>query len=314
VAAVAPRILAADPAPVPGRPGRGRSWTRRTVERYERARSSLDLGTEPDAVRPLGPVAYLPSACLVVRREALTGAGGFDPALRSGEDVDLVWRLVANGWRVRYEPAAAVRHRHRVDGREWLRRKVFYGTSAGPLGIRHGEAVAPMVLSGWTAVLTAALLAQRRWSLPVAVGVWAITTVAVGRRLAHSRRPLTAAAMLTGRGAVGALWQTTSMLTRHHWPLALAASVLSPRARRAVLVAALAEAVADRHRTHADLDLPSYLIAHRLDDLAYGAGLWWGVLRHPGHGALRALRPVVRLARPHPPPGRGDGAEVTGPR
>ena len=33
---------------------------------------------------------------------------GFDADLRVGEDVDLVWRLVDQGWRVRYEPSATV--------------------------------------------------------------------------------------------------------------------------------------------------------------------------------------------------------------
>ena len=34
----------------------------------------------------------------------------FDPALRVGEDVDLVWRLVAAGLAVRYDPAVEVEH------------------------------------------------------------------------------------------------------------------------------------------------------------------------------------------------------------
>ena len=43
-------------------------------------------------------VSYVPTAALLVRRAALdsvTPGGGavFDPALRYGEDVDLVWRL-----------------------------------------------------------------------------------------------------------------------------------------------------------------------------------------------------------------------------
>ena len=36
------------------------------------------------------------------------------------------------------------------------------------------------------------------------------------------------------------------------------------------------------------LDLPRYLMARRLDDLAYGAGVWLGVVRT---GRLRALLP-----------------------
>ena len=48
---------------------------------------------------------------------------------------------------------------------------------------------------------------------------------------------------------------------------------------------ALAEGLLDwyRHRTRDPGVAPGpvgHVVAHRLDDLAYGAGLWWGALRH----------------------------------
>ena len=43
-------------------------------------------------------------------------SGGFDDGLRVGEDVDLVWRLLEAGWRVRYEPSVTVRHASRRRG------------------------------------------------------------------------------------------------------------------------------------------------------------------------------------------------------
>ena len=46
-----------------------------------------------------------------------TGPALFDPSLRGGEDVDLVWRLVEAGWDVRYVPASTVAH----DGPATLR-------------------------------------------------------------------------------------------------------------------------------------------------------------------------------------------------
>nr|MDQ2708811.1 mycofactocin system glycosyltransferase [Actinomycetota bacterium] len=78
--------------------------------------------------------------------------------------------------------------------------------------------------------------------------------------------------------------QCAALLTRHWWPLTVLACLLSARARRAALVAALAEGVIDwsTHRPEPDqpgLDPLRYLLAHRLDDLGYGAGLWWGALR-----------------------------------
>lgn len=278
VALVAPRVLG--PAP-----RAGDSW----VERYEQARSSLDLGTQPAAVRVQGAVSYLPSACLLARIDAL--GAGFDEGMRVGEDVDLVWRLLEAGWRVRYEPAAEVRHQHRSRFGDWWWRKAFYGTSAAPLAARHRGAVAPMVVSPWSAVFASALLAQRRWSLPVALGAAVVATAGVTRKLGRSERPVRAAAVLTLEGVVATCWQTASALTRHYWPVAAAVAVRSPRARRALVVAAVAEGLADHWRTRPRLDPVRYVAAHRLDDLAYGAGLWWGAVRQR---SVRALLPELR--------------------
>lgn len=281
LAMVAPRVLGPERRP-------GDSW----VERYEQARSSLDLGPEPAAVRQQGVVAYLPSACLIARVDAL--GAGFDEALRCGEDVDLAWRLIAAGAGVRYEPAATVRHRHRARLGEWLGRKAFYGTSAAPLAERHGRAVAPLVISPWSAVFAGALLAQRRWSVPVALASAAVATAGTSRRLGRSKRPVRAAAVLTLEGSVAVLWQTGAALTRHYWPLAALAATRSPRARRALVVAALVDGLADRRRVGADLDPVRYVLARRLDDLAYGAGVWLGAARAR---SLLALRPDVRITR-----------------
>ncbi|MGD9959188.1 mycofactocin biosynthesis glycosyltransferase MftF [Nocardioides sp.] len=278
VAVVAPRIL----GPLESA---GDTW----LERYEQARSSLDLGAEPAAVRVGGAVSYLPSACLVARVASL--GSGFDEAMRVGEDVDLVWRLLADGWRVRYEPGAAVRHEHLARLGPWLARKSFYGTSAAPLAARHESAVAPMVLAPWSLVLMVSLLAQRRWSLPVGLAAAGVASAGVSRKLQRSEHPMRAAAVLTLEGAVATCWQTSAALTRHYWPLAVVAATLSPRARRALVAAAVVEGLADYRRTRPGLGPVPYVVAHRLDDLAYGSGLWLGAWRQR---SVRALMPGLR--------------------
>ena len=60
--------------------------------------------------------------------------------LRFGEDVDLIWRLVDAGWRVRYDPRVVVAH---DDGRRLVKR-FHYGTSAAPLSLRHPGRLAPL--------------------------------------------------------------------------------------------------------------------------------------------------------------------------
>jgi mycofactocin system glycosyltransferase len=278
VGIVAPRVTALD-----------RGGSLGVVARYEAARSSLDLGPDPALVSPRGRVSYVPSACLVGRREAF--AAGFDESMRAGEDVDLVWRTIAAGWRVRYEPTAIVAHEHRVTTGSWLVRKAFYGTSAAPLALRHRGTVAPVVLSPWTAGVAVALVAQRRWSIPVAGACTAWGTWRLSRRLSGSDHPVAAAARLAPYAVVSATWQSAAALTRHWWPVSVAAMLVSRRARRAVLLAAVVDGLVDWKRTGPDLDPVRYLLLRRADDAAYGAGLWLGALRHR---TTSPLRPLVR--------------------
>jgi N-acetylglucosaminyl-diphospho-decaprenol L-rhamnosyltransferase len=56
-------------------------------------------------------VDWVSGACFLARREALDGLSGFDESyFMYSEDVDLCWRAWRAGWRVAYEPAAAVVH------------------------------------------------------------------------------------------------------------------------------------------------------------------------------------------------------------
>jgi len=279
VGLVAPRIVG---LPVSG-------W----LGQYEAVRSSLDLGPDPALVVPRSRVAYVPSAALLARRAAV--GTGFDEALHVAEDVDLVLRLHEAGWRVRYEPGARVAHEHRTTLRAWWVRKAFYGTGAAPLALRHRGAVPPLVLSPSAATIAALLLLARPRALLAAIAVGAVASERLARRLDRVRRPRRTAAWLIGLGALGAARQAADAVTRHYWPLSVTLSIVSRRARRTVAAIAVADGVLDwlRYRRRDDSARPglaSYILARRLDDLAYGAGLWWGAARH------RTLAPLVPTA------------------
>ncbi|WP_326818539.1 mycofactocin biosynthesis glycosyltransferase MftF [Streptomyces sp. NBC_01762] len=253
------------------------------IGRYEQARSSLDLGDRPALVRPGSYVSWASTACVVARVDAL--GEGFDERMRVGEDVDLGWRAIARGWRLRYEPAAAAAHDHRTRFADWFRRKAEYGTGAQPLAERHPHAIAPAVLAPWSTAAVLALLAQRRWSAPVAAGLCGVTAVRISRRLSGTDRPLLVGAQLTGNGALAALSQTGALITRHWWPATAALCLVSRRARRAAAVAAVADVVLE-YRGAGGLDPLRYAAARRLDDLAYGTGIWWSALRGRSAAAL----------------------------
>lgn len=259
VAFVAPRVAS-------GLPGAGADAL---VARYEQGHSPLDLGPEPAWVAPGTGVSYVPAAVLVVRAEALRAIGGFDATMRVGEDVDAVWRLVAAGWRGRYEPAVVVRHRPRASWRALARQRIAYGESAAALARHHGSNVSaahvhPASFAGWGLAATGHLAAGG--------GVFAATMLAMAAKLRAV--PPSQAVRLAGAGHLAAGGALAAAVRRAWLPIAAIAAIRSPRARL-LTVAAFAPALARGGP------------ARWFDDAAYGLGVWRGVLR------ARRLSPLL---------------------
>jgi mycofactocin glycosyltransferase len=273
LALIAPRITGLTP---------GTTW----IGKYENSRSALDMGPVAAAVKPLSPLSWIPSAVLVGRVSAI--AEGFDSELRVGEDVDLVWRLNKAGWRVRYEPQATAGHEHRSSFSQWFALKVSYGTGAVPLAARHPREIAPAVMSPWSVAFMAALMAQRKWSLPVALGIAVWRTVLNGKTLASAQHPYSLGASLTVQGIVSATQQTSALMLKHWWPLTAIGCVFSQRIREAALVAAVVDVAVEYEKNPGELDVVRFGVAKRLDDIAYGTGVWLASWRAK---TLSALKP-----------------------
>jgi mycofactocin glycosyltransferase len=264
------------------------------VARYEAVRSSLDLGRREAPVVPYGTVSYVPSAAIICRRSALSDLGGFDETLGSGEDVDLCWRLVEAGVRLRYEPIALVAHDHRIRMREWLSRKAFYGKSAAPLSVRHPDKTAPLVISGWTLVVWLLMAVGSGMGYLASVAVAALTARRIAGTLNGVDSEPRDVAVVAARGLGAAALQLASAVCRHYWPVALLAALLSRRCRQIVLLAAIVDGVVDWFSRHSNAEddtrrigLLPYLALKRLDDIAYGAGMWSGMARERHLGPLK---------------------------
>ena len=254
------------------------------IARYEVSRSPLDLGAEPARVRAGTRVSYVPSAAIVCRAQSLRAVGGFDTTMRVGEDVDLVWRLDEIGWRARYEPSVTVAHQPRATMTSWMRQRYAYGTSAAPLERRHPGALAPVRVSGWSAASWLALVAG--WPI-VGTSIAGITTVALARKLRHIPDGPTQAVRLAGLGHLFAGRSLASAITRAWWPLAAIAALVSTRARRAVVAAAIAPTLFDWLRERPSIDPARYVGLRLLDDIAYGAGLTRGAFDARSIDSLR---------------------------
>ncbi|RDI45055.1 mycofactocin biosynthesis glycosyltransferase MftF [Nocardia mexicana] len=271
VAAVAPRITALGPGPC-----------------------GLDLGDRAARVVPNTPVAFVPTAALLARRGALVDIARhtavFDPGLRFGEDVDLVWRLHEAGWRVRYDPGAVVAHEEPSSVGRVLARRFRYGTSAAPLAERHPDSLPPLAVPFWSAATVVALLGGRPLPAAAAFTASLLSNGATLRRLGAPPRQAV-------RYAVASLWHTGLAIgrysTKYCGPLLLALAVTGrgPRTGRRLAIGALLLGPAVVSATDGRVHNPMREIA---DDIAYGCGVWVGCLRHR---TVVPLRPRLTLAR-----------------
>jgi len=278
VALVAPRIIPTEPV-----------GAQSMLARFEHHRSALDLGDDPARVRARTRVSYVPSAAMVARTEVLRSLGGFDDEMQVGEDVDLVWRLDEADWSVRYQPTARVAHRHRTRSLAWARRRFDYGTSAGPLALRHPGALAPVETSTWS-IATWALVASGH--LVSATGVAGATAVMLSKKLDSIDHPLPVAAQLAGLGHLSVGRSFAQALLRPFWPITLALGVLIPnrRFRFTLVAAALAPSIIDWVRQRPDLDPVSFVACRVADDVTYSTGVWVGALQA---GTLDPLTPEL---------------------
>ncbi len=277
VAAAAPRITASAPG----------TW----VGRYSIEHGCLDLGTTPARVRPGARVSYVPTAALVARRAALLSVARdgcvFDPTLRVGEDVDLIWRLHSAGWRIRYDPAVEMPHEEPVSWAALLARRFRYGTSAAPLSLRHGTAVAPMALHTWPALTVAALLGRRPY---FAAAAFAVSVLTMLRSLRRADVPTRGVYRAMANAAVQTWLGTGRYAAQFAAPVIAAAALTGPRGRRCAAASLLlAPPIATWRRSGRSLDPLRFTVGWLADQMAYGLGVWSGCVAHRTTLALRPL-------------------------
>ena len=267
VAAVAPRIVGA------GGP-----------TKCDVTRSLLDRGDRAGPVRPGSRIPFVPSAALLVRADVVTGPELFDAALRGGEDVDLVWRLDEAGWDVRYVPSSTVAHEGPQTLPAFLTRRAFYGTTAAPLARRHGQALAPVHLSGWSLAVWGLVLARRPVLALAALGA---SVAILARRLRGLvRDPVNVATHIAGGGTVRAALPALGSLARA-WSPALVLGLVFRRSRVMSVLALLIPALSDWAADRQGVDPARAVALHVADDVAYGAGIWVGCARE------RTLVPLI---------------------
>src|SRR5205814_774308 len=135
---------------------------------YEDVRSSLYMGAYTQQVSLKGPLTYLPTANLVVRRTVWQELTGFAP-MTFGEDVDFCRRLLFSGASILYIARGVVYHNYRTKLEDFLRIHVAYASTEAALLERHPAERRILLLPPEQAIFAAALIG----------GVWGILWLSV---------------------------------------------------------------------------------------------------------------------------------------
>ena len=260
VVAVAPRVT-------------GAIGGKSLLERFEESNSPLDLGDRSARVRAGTRVSFVPSACLLARTTAVRDEGGFDPELRTGEDVDLVWRLDSPLHWVLYESAVEVRHDARTSLWSWLDQRRGYGQSAAALAKRHDGALAPLATNAWSVAIVALLASKRRiLALPLS----AYTAVSLARKLSSLPNRWFESARLSFLGHAHTALGFARAVVRVWLPLAVLGALASKTVRRILIASITLPALAEWVQRRPRIDPLRYAGLKLLDDAAYALGVWEG--------------------------------------
>jgi mycofactocin system glycosyltransferase len=249
---------------------------------FERRFGPLDMGPRSGLVISGGPISYVPSACLLIRRSAF--GDGFDEMLRAGEDVDLVWRLSDQGWLVRYVCDVVVVHRARGTWRDWWNQRVRYGASSSDLAERYGTRVAPVRTDTWTLIAWLSVLASKP---AIGARIVRVARRSLRERLAsNTDDPDHVSSEVVTKGMLRAGGPLARSVVRTFGPLVVLAA-LHPRLRRkAIIVFALGTVWRWRRTKFHACDVPLAMA----DDLAYSVGVAQGAWSSK---SLQALTPHI---------------------
>jgi glycosyltransferase involved in cell wall biosynthesis len=165
----------------------------------------LELGEKEARLAASAEIAVVDTACAAYRRSVLEACGGFDESFpaTSVEDVELSFRLTAQGKRLVFTPLARVQHRHVEHLHGYLGRKLRFGFYRAQLYHRYPERlredgytprlmpvqIALSALLGSSLALSPRIPGLRPLARLVAV-VFLATTLPLARRAWHTDRPL----------------------------------------------------------------------------------------------------------------------------
>jgi cellulose synthase/poly-beta-1,6-N-acetylglucosamine synthase-like glycosyltransferase len=117
---------------------------------------------------------------LLMKREVVEEAGGWDERLPSQYDTDLGYRISEKGWKIAYEPSAVCYHFHRPTPKAFYRQQLQYGKNTLKLYFKHGrlargDEITDAAMNAQPILMLAAIVAFFLGILPLLRFFWLVS-------------------------------------------------------------------------------------------------------------------------------------------
>ncbi len=275
------------------------------LDRYEKVRSSLNMGSWSKSTHEGNPFFYVPSCNLLVRKELFLDLGGFKHNLYIGEDVDFCWRLGDQGHHVEYRPVGSIYHKHRNKIRQFCFRRFEYGTSEPFLQHTFTGRSKQLFVPGASALfwgLTLLSVTSGRMELLGLSGAGLFTdTVLRWIKIRQKHIPVTFYNLFTAtfRTYFAVLYHVFSFVSRYYLFGFVPLLIVSPLTSAVVLgihvIVGIVEYTIKKPRLH----FPIFFLFFTLDQLFYQWGVWYSCVKRLFFGPINP-RIVTRPPQKEP--------------
>ncbi|MDY7035636.1 MAG: mycofactocin biosynthesis glycosyltransferase MftF [Thermodesulfobacteriota bacterium] len=255
------------------------------LDRYEKDRSSLNLGPWSKSTREGDPFLYVPSCNFLVRRDLFLRMAGFREDLHVGEDVDFCWRLQDKGRHIEYRPVGRVYHKHRNRIIDFCARRFDYGTSEPLLQHLHKNRIKHLLLPPAGCLFWGLAILSIIFSYMPLFGLCGIIVImdslAKLVKIREKDIPVTFARLvLTAfRSYFSFFYHCCAFVSRYYLFWSILILPILPTASTIILGMHLLKGIVEYFIKKPRLNLPLFLFYFSLDQLSYQLGVWWGCLK-----------------------------------
>lgn len=257
----------------------------RGLDRYEKVKSSLKVGSWLRRSREGENFFYVPSCNLIVKRDIFLDLGGFNENLHVGEDVDFCWRMQDRGYHLEYRPAGLIYHKHRNRLGAFARRRFDYGTSEPLLQQSHADRIKKLIFPpAETFFWLAAILSAVFNSAPLlGLSVLSLLAGSIIKYIKVRREgiPVGFLHVFTAvfRSYLSFFYHLCAFVSRYYLVLAILVFPFAQWVSAIILGMHLVAGCVELFTKKPEMNPFAFLFYFTVEQLSYQLGVWWGCFK-----------------------------------